>query len=218
MTKLLIPLKKSVSEINILNSRFITTAIPCFTSESAKTFFKDQKRIYSDASHIVPIYILGHGNSVTMHSSDDGEPSGTAGRPALSVLKGSGIGDVAVTVTRYFGGKKLGTGGLVKAYSESIRKLLSEMELAFKTSLTTIEIETDYKNFDTLKYIIKGLNGKTENEFFTEKIVLQVTFPTDSITEFSEKINKKFSGKIVPKIINTNPNAIFPLQKLGNSL
>src|SRR5688572_32780456 len=83
------------------------------------------RKEFADANHNVPVYLIGGGNTVTEYFSDDGEPSGTAGRPALAVLRGSGLGDVAVVVTRYFGGTLLGTGGLVKAYTESTQMVVN---------------------------------------------------------------------------------------------
>ena len=99
----------------MVNSRFIATLAPVFSPEEARTFIAHIKKEFADASHNVPAYIIGGGNTVTEFCSDDGEPSGTSGKPALAVLRGSGLGDVAVVITRYFGGTLLGTGGLVKA-------------------------------------------------------------------------------------------------------
>jgi putative IMPACT (imprinted ancient) family translation regulator len=101
----LIPANEVRSEIIVLKSRFIATLTPVFTLEEAKSFIARIKGEYSNATHNVPAYLIGHGNSVIAHCSDDGEPSGTAGKPVLSVLIGSGLGDVAVVVTRYFGAR-----------------------------------------------------------------------------------------------------------------
>ncbi len=103
-TRYLIPAKQTRIEIIVVNSRFIATAAPVFSVEQAKAFIAKMRREFADASHNVPVFLVGHGRSVTAHCSDDGEPSGTAGRPALAVLQGSGLGDIAVVVTRYFGG------------------------------------------------------------------------------------------------------------------
>src|SRR5574338_175262 len=119
MTTYAVPLNEIRREHEVLNSRFIATLAPVFSADDARAFIARMKKEFADASHNVPAYILGGGNTVTEYFSDDGEPSGTAGRPALTVLRGSGMGDVAVVITRYFGGTLLGTGGLVKAYTES---------------------------------------------------------------------------------------------------
>ena len=132
MVRYLIPASEVRTEIMVVNSRFIATAAPVFTVEQAREFIKRIRSEFDDASHNVPIFVVGYGSSVIAHCSDDGEPSGTAGRPALAVLQGTGPGGYGIVVTRYFGGTKLGTGGLVRAYSEAVRQVLREMPLAEK--------------------------------------------------------------------------------------
>src|ERR1044071_5679568 len=113
------PLNEIRREQVILKSRFIASLTPVFSIAEARAFLMRIKKEFADASHNVSAYIIGGGNTVTEYFSDDGEPFGTAGRPALTVLRGSGLGDVAVVITRYFGGTLFGTGGLVKAYTAS---------------------------------------------------------------------------------------------------
>ena len=113
-----VPAAETRRKLTVSNSRFISSLAPVFSVDEAKAFIQRIKTEFPDASHNVPLYIIGHGASEIAHCSDAGEPSGTAGRPGLAVLRGSGLGDVAMVVTRYFGGTKLGTGGLARAYSE----------------------------------------------------------------------------------------------------
>src|SRR5215203_6159828 len=120
-----IPLNEIRLEHVVVNSRFIATIAPVLNVEEARAFIARIKKEFGDASHNVPAYIIGGGNTVSEYFSDDGEPAGTAGRPALIVLRGSGLGDVAVVITRYFGGTLLGTGGLVKAYTESTQLVVN---------------------------------------------------------------------------------------------
>ncbi|MFM8369105.1 MAG: YigZ family protein, partial [Chloroflexota bacterium] len=114
----LVPLTEIRREQMVVNSRFIATLAPAFSIDEARAFMKRIREEFADASHNVPVYIIGGGNTVTEYFSDDGEPSGTSGKPALTVLRGSGLGDAVLVVTRYFGGTLLGTGGVVKAYTE----------------------------------------------------------------------------------------------------
>jgi uncharacterized YigZ family protein len=130
MNRYPIPARAARVEIGVVNSRFIASAGPAFSVEEAREFIARVKAEFPDASHHVPVYLVGYGASVTAHCSDAGEPSGTAGRPALAVLQGSGLGDVVVVVTRYFGGTKLGTGGLVRAYSDAVRSVLEVLPRA----------------------------------------------------------------------------------------
>ena len=115
----LLPAEEVRRELTVSNSRFIATLAPVSSVNEAKAFVARIRKEFADASHNVPAYIIGGGNSITEYCSDDGEPSGTAGRPALAVLRGSGLGDVAVVVTRYFGGTLLGKGGLVQGIYRS---------------------------------------------------------------------------------------------------
>src|SRR6266702_1873424 len=123
-----VPLHEIRREQVVINSRFIATLAPVFTVEEARAFIAGLKKEFADASHNVPAYIIGGGNTVTEFCSDDGEPAGTSGKPALAVLCGSGLGDVVVVITRYFGGTLLGTGGLVKAYTESTQLVVNAVE------------------------------------------------------------------------------------------
>jgi len=140
----LIPASRFSTEIRISNSRFIATIAPAFSVTDAKAFIQEIKMVYSDATHNVPLYQIGSGSSTIAHSSDNGEPSGTAGRPALAVLAGSGLGDAVMVITRYFGGTKLGTGGLVKAYSDSARSVIQAVPKAKKVTVHHCQISVPY--------------------------------------------------------------------------
>ena len=111
------------TEIVIKHSRFIAEVFPVQTQSQARELLKEQKQKYFDSTHVVHAFVIGK-NCEVLGMSDDGEPSGTAGRPVLDVLKGSGCTNIMLTVTRYFGGTLLGTGGLVKAYSDSAKAVL----------------------------------------------------------------------------------------------
>ena len=119
-----IPEKFTETEITVVNSRFIASAAPVFSNDEARAFINSVKERFPDATHHVPAYVIGYGNSVSAYCTDDGEPSGSAGRPLLAVVQGSGLGDICVVVTRYFGGTKLGIGGLVRAYGDAGKAVL----------------------------------------------------------------------------------------------
>lgn len=120
-----VPLTEIRRELMVVNSRFISPIAPAFSIDEARAFMARIKHEFADASHNVPVYIIGGGNTVTEYFSDDGEPSGTSGKPALAVMRGSGLGDAVLVITRYFGGTLLGTGGLVKAYTESAQLVVN---------------------------------------------------------------------------------------------
>ncbi len=194
------------------NSRFITNAAPAFSIDEAKYFIATIKEKYPDASHHVPVYLIGHGASQIAHCSDDGEPSGTAGRPALAVLMGSDVGDIAVVITRYFGGTKLGTGGLVRAYSDSVRYLLKELPRARKVSTTTLMFVIPYSLFEPTQLIVRNYNGTLLDETYTADVTLTVRLANEYLELFKKKMISLARGEIVFITLASSDNTIMPLR------
>lgn len=211
--RMLIPAKQTRAEISAANSRFIATAAPAFSVDEAKTFIANIKREFGDASHHVPIFIIGHGASVTAHSSDDGEPSGTAGRPALAVLSGSGLGDVVVVVTRYFGGTKLGTGGLVRAYGDAVRAVLANLSLAEKVPTHTVAINMPYPLFERVRRLIDSHGGTMQDEIFGTDINISCLFAVEKFERFQEALQELSHGALEATITATDPAAILPVER-----
>jgi uncharacterized YigZ family protein len=207
-----IPAKRSRVEINVSNSRFIATAAPVFSVDEARDFIQSIRKEFSDATHNVPAFLVGFGHSVTAHCGDDGEPSGTAGKPALAVLQGSGLGDIAVVVTRYFGGKKLGTGGLVRAYSDAVKKVLESLPLAEKVTTQTLMLEIPYTLYEQIRLIIQEFDGTILEGNFSDQVTINVRFLLDKVEPFQQRIINFTRGKHEACIIETNPNTIIPLQ------
>ena len=171
MERYLIPAREVRTEMRVLNSRFIATAAPVFSVEDAKEFVARIRREFADATHNVPAYVVGHGATVTAHCHDDGEPSGTAGRPALAVLQGSGLGDVAVVVTRYFGGTKLGTGGLVRAYGDAVRAVLAVLPRAEKVPTHTVLVAMPYSHYERVRKAVQAHEGQILDEEFAADLL-----------------------------------------------
>src|SRR5215208_5815551 len=161
-----IPLNEIRLEHVVVNSRFIATIAPVLTVEEARAFMARIKKEFADASHNVPAYVIGGGNTVTEYISDDGEPSGTAGRPALAVLRGSGLGDVAVVITRYFGGTLLGTGGLVKAYTESAQLVVNAVERGRRVPVHVAMVAIPYNLLERVRLLVARQGGMILNEDF----------------------------------------------------
>jgi len=206
-----IPANEIESEIVILKSRFIASIAPTFSVDDAKSYIKGIKFRYPDATHHVPAYIIGHPPSTIAHSSDDGEPSGTAGRPALAVLQGSGLGDIVAVVTRYYGGTNLGTGGLVRAYSTAIKEALAILPLAQKISTTTVELILDYKWYDPLLVLISKFNGEIQEKEFSGNIKISIKFSDEQWKEFDLALNQFSNALIKPIILSHNSDTIMPL-------
>jgi uncharacterized YigZ family protein len=206
-----IPAKETRVELTVVNSCFIATAAPVFTVEEAKAFVARIKAEFADATHNVPVYLVGHGASVTAHCSDDGEPSGTAGRPALAVLQGSGLGDVAVVVTRYFGGTKLGTGGLVRAYGDAVREVLAVLPRATKVPTHVVQVVTPYSGFERLRRLIAAHGGEILHEGFEAEVAVQARFAVDRFSAFEEALQEAFNGTLAAEIVVRDEIAIVPI-------
>jgi uncharacterized YigZ family protein len=193
-----------------LNSRFIATVAPVFSVEEARQFIARIKTEYPDATHHVPAYIIGFGSSVISHCSDDGEPSGTAGRPALAVLSGSGFGDIVVVVTRYYGGTKLGTGGLVRAYSDAVRITLAELPRAEKVLTHTILVTAPYAWYDRLQTLARNHSGKVLEQDLAADITLTIQLPVEAFAIFQTALTVASHGSLQAVIILTQ-ETILPI-------
>jgi uncharacterized YigZ family protein len=198
-----VPAHEIRRELTVSNSRFISTLIPVFSVDEAKAFIHRIKAEFPDASHNVPVYLIGHGDSETAHCSDAGEPSGTAGRPALAVLRGSGLGDVAVVVTRYFGGTKLGTGGLVRAYSDAVRIVVEAVPRAEKVQTHTIMLVIPYTYLERVRLLVASQSGMVLDEEFTADITLTARLRVENLPAFQASLSDLTKGKVQAEVIET---------------
>ncbi len=197
----LIPAARHRVETAVSNSRFITTIGRVTTVDEAKAFLAAVRAEMSDATHHVYAYRVGFGNSVIEGMSDDGEPSGTSGPPVLAVLRGSGIGDVIVVVTRYFGGTKLGTGGLVRAYGDAARAGLESLPTERKIEKRLIGIEIPYHHFEQVKRLIAQHDGAIDDETFAGDITILASFPVDRVDGFSAALVELTAGSVQPVLL-----------------
>ncbi len=133
--------------------------------------------------------------------SDDGEPSGTSGRPLLAVVKGSGMGDIAVVVSRYFGGTLLGTGGLVKAYSQAGKLVVSAVRRASLTPATTVSLNVSYEIFDRVRRLLDDSKILVLNEKFAETVSLEACVVDERLAEFRDRLAGVSSGSLIPSVI-----------------
>ena len=203
-----IPLHEIWREHKVVNSRFIATLAPAFSAEEARAFIARIKKEFSDASHNVPAYIIGGGNTVTEFCSDDGEPAGTSGKPALAVLRGSGLGDVAVVVTRYFGGTLLGTGGLVKAYTESTQLVVNAVERGRRVAVHLSMLAIPYNLLERVRLMV-GLNGgEVVGEDFAGDITMTLQFPIESFEGFQKELQELSAGKLKAEVIETKQTIV----------
>ena len=192
-----IPAGQSRIELQVKNSRFIGRAGYTPSVEEAKAFIDQIKAEEAGCSHAVYAFAVGHGASVTHGMSDAGEPSGTAGRPALAVVRGSGLGDVTVVIIRYFGGTKLGTGGLVKAYTEATQLAIAELPLTEKVDRQTVLVTVPYSFYESCKRLIETHDGVIESEEFGVEVTLRLIFIVDDLPEFEADLAEATSGQVV---------------------
>lgn len=191
-----IPARTHRVETAVSNSRFVTTIARVDTVAEARAFLAAVHAEMPDANHHVYAYRVGFGNSVVEGMSDDGEPSGTSGPPVLAVLRGSGIGDVIVVVTRFFGGTKLGTGGLVRAYSDAARTGLESLLTERKIEKRMLGIEISYHYFELVKRLIAQYEGLIDEETFAANVTILALFPLDEIDPFSLALTELTNGTV----------------------
>jgi len=144
----------------------------------------------------VPAFIIGGGNSVCEFCSDDGEPSGTSGKPLLAALKGSGLGNVAVVVSRYFGGTLLGTGGLVKAYTEAGKAVLAAVSRAELVPARTIAFTLPYTLFERARQYLESAGARVAKEEFAEAVSVEAELPEEGWLAFSSRMAELGAGSI----------------------
>lgn len=195
-TRYPIPSGESTVELVIKNSRFIGRAAHTPSVEAAKTFIEQVKTECPNHSHAVYAFAVGHGASVVHGMSDAGEPSGTAGRPALAVVKGSDLGDVTVVIVRYFGGTKLGTGGLVKAYTETTQLALAELAVTEKVEWAEVIVAVPYSLYEPVKRLVESGGGVVENEEFTTDVTLTLKFIVDDLPAFETDLAELSGGQV----------------------
>ena len=204
----LIPLNEIRREHVVVNSRFIATLAPVFTLDAARAFIAHIKKEFSDASHNVPAYVIGGGNTVSEFCSDDGEPSGTSGKPALAVLRGSGLGDIAVVVTRYFGGTKLGTGGLVKAYTESTQMVVNAVGRGRRVEVNVSMLVLPYNLLERVRLMVGRNNGEVVGEEFAEDVTMTLQFPVEAMDRFQNELQQLSAGKLKAEVIETKETIV----------
>ncbi len=194
MESYLTVLKDATAEYVEKRSRFIANLRHCENETEAAAFLEEMRSKYWDARHNVFAYSVEGGSFCRF--SDDGEPHGTAGKPILDVIVGSEIKNIAIVVTRYFGGVLLGTGGLVRAYSKSAKDAIGMAEVVRMVPCTVYETVCDYQDHQRLVSLIENCFGKIEDTEFTDKVKLKYSFKDEDFGAFSPKLCETFSARL----------------------
>lgn len=193
--------KNETAEIIEKKSKFIADIYPVRNVEEAENKIKEIKKKYYDAKHHCIAYRIIEEDRIIEKSSDDGEPSGTAGAPMLNILQGNNLCNVLVVVTRYFGGILLGTGGLVRAYSDATKRAIQKSELLFQKDGFELVIEIDYSNLENFKYYCKNNNINIINISYAENIRIKIEMEKEKKSIFIKKIEEQKINII--KIVET---------------
>ena len=184
-----------VGELEEKKSRFIATTLPISSQEVALEFFEQMKKKYWDARHNCYAYVLGDRHEI-QRFSDDGEPGGTAGKPMLDVLLGEDIHNMAVVVTRYFGGTLLGTGGLVRAYSGSVKEGLAHSVILEKSSGKKLLLTTNYSDLGKVQYLLLENSIPILSEDYGAAVNFEVLVPSEEESKLKELLTDGTNGRI----------------------
>lgn len=203
-----IPLAQIRCEHEAQKSRFIATLAPAFSIDEARAFITSIKKEFVDASHNVPVYIIGGGNTVTEYFSDDGEPAGTAGKPALAALRGSGLGDAVLVITRYFGGTLLGTGGLVKAYTESAQLAIKQVKRGRRIPVHVAEITIPYNFLERARLLVIKHGGQIVSEEYAEDVRIRLHVRQEAFETFQAELRELSAGKIQANVIESKEEIV----------
>jgi len=191
-----VPAGRHRVEESIRRSRFITTVGRASTGEEARAFVDGVREEFGDATHNCWAFVAGApGSTADVGMSDDGEPHGTAGRPMLEALLHSGVGEIVAVVTRYYGGVKLGKGGLQRAYSGGVQLALESMPRKERVQRTAVWVALEYAARDAVDRAAAELEGVVVAEEYGAEVRLKVAVPEDALEDFRRAVAEATSGR-----------------------
>lgn len=199
----LVPAHLHRVEQELQRSRFITTVAPAPTVEEAKAFIARVREEFADANHNCSAYVVGPPGSTGMVGmSDDGEPHGTAGRPMLTALLHGGVGDVAVVVTRYFGGTLLGKGGLVKAYTGCVQQGLEALPTTERVSKVLLAVTLEYASVDGVRRMLPAYEAELVAEEYSATVGYRLAIPMTQVESFKSALLDQTNGQALIEVID----------------
>jgi len=195
-TRYLIPAQLHQVEEVIQKSRFITDLAHAPDTEAAHAFVAGVRTEYPDATHHCWAFVAGPpGDTASVGMSDDGEPHGTAGRPMLTALLHGGVGEIVAVCTRYYGGTKLGTGGLSRAYSGGVKLALEGLPTEERVDRVTLEVVVDYEAVDGLQRLLGEFEALVEAEDYGERVTYRVSVPEERVEGLTEAVANLTRGR-----------------------
>jgi uncharacterized YigZ family protein len=191
-----VPARTTRIENVVVNSRFIATIGRADSVADAKAFIRSVRNEMPDATHHVYAFKIGYGSSIIEGMSDDGEPSGTSGPPVLAVLRGADLGNVVIVVTRYFGGTKLGTGGLVRAYGGAAKDALVALPVEMKIEKRYIGVTLPYSYYERLKLLLAEHRAEIDAEEFDAEVTVYAYLPADHLDLLNAALQNLTAGQV----------------------
>ena len=208
-----IPAQRFRAEIEVERSRFIATVQQVTSSQEAQEFVAELKSEFPDVNHNCWAYLVGPpGSSDRIGLSDDGEPHGVAGKPMLTTLQHSGLGDMAVVVTRFFGGIKLGKGGMVKAYMAAVKAALEKLPLTQRIVWASLAICLDYNFLTPLQRRLADFEAEELESYYADKVSLKIRLPREKQAAFEKRFTGITAGQGELGIVD---NAALKCHRLG---
>jgi uncharacterized YigZ family protein len=191
-----VPTQISQVALEVKRSQFLSFAAPATNRDEADNFIRSLRHQYPQASHVCWAYIAGAPNTTIRSMSDDGEPSGTAGMPILKVLEYSGYGDIVVAVVRYFGGTKLGTGGLQRAYSEAVTRVLADLPIKLKVERTNLQLVYDYTYDGNISRLLERYDTEDIDPNYTHQVTLNLAIASNELDTFKIELTNTTAGNV----------------------
>lgn len=181
-----VPAEQARAEIEIKKSRFIAYARHIASRETGMAWLEAIKAEYADARHHCWAYLIGNPHCASNAGmGDDGEPSGTAGKPILNVLQHKGVGDVMIIVVRYFGGIKLGAGGLTRAYGQAAQAVMEVLPVEQQVPMCTLQVTCDFAREQSVRHWVSLAQGEVGQVDYAQKVVMQIALPEVALAEFT---------------------------------
>ena len=191
-----VPAQLAQVELEVKRSKFLTFAAPAVNRQEAEDFIRTLRKQHPQANHVCWAYIAGDPDTTIRSMSDDGEPSGTAGMPILKVLEYSGYGDIAVAVVRYFGGTKLGTGGLQRAYSDAVSLVLTALSMTLKVHRTTLQLAYDYTYDGSISRLLERYDVEDIESNYAQQVTLSAAIASNELNTFKAELTNITAGNV----------------------
>jgi uncharacterized YigZ family protein len=191
-----VPAQAHQVELEVKRSKFLTFVAPARNRKDADDFIRSLRDKHPQANHVCWAYIAGAPNTTVRSMSDDGEPSGTAGMPMLKVLEYSGYGDIVVAVVRYFGGTKLGTGGLQRAYSDAVSLVLTDLPMKLKVARTRIQLTYDYAHDGSISRLIERYDVEGIKPMYAQQVTLAIAIASSDLHTFKTEVTNITAGNV----------------------